>query len=333
MMKNNIIGHIAGLSLFQRDSLNNLFKQSSTLKNITIIDVELINKKIINDNNMMSLLTKIDELTIKSKNKLLSVIEVKNAITEMKDIEKKMTRYWKAKLEYYLNDIISKHTNVLLIGYIHYIKNHKIYLNLNFINKFFVDIDLEQHAKSIIKYNLDNYYDDIINGDFDINYLDKNFLINKRSQFQTIYNKIGYFNMSLQSIINVLDISQQTSVPDVLYYASTTKYNKKIPIISNPLIAYNMDWIALVSIFDIHIKKGMKQNNSYITLDKEQYNKLNQECYLYEITNTSSFIPCLYGNILYKYKTLQPIKINRVVKIDNIIIQLKNLNIDIKKNV
>ena len=227
---------------------------------------------------------------------------------------------------------------IILIGYLSFFKNHRLYLNLNIVTKFFLKINYVDHAKSIIKHNLENSKNDIIEGNFDLNYLNADFLIKKRIQLQTIYSKISYIIMSLTSIINTLELYYQTSVPEVLFYASFIKYDKKIPNMTNIIHTYSQEWLALSSILSStqsksdniinNIEKGInKENKPYIKLTKEQYKLMNKSGYIYEITQTDNFLPFPTKNNVYKYFTVKPIKINRILEIDNLLVQLKKLGI------
>jgi hypothetical protein len=253
-------------------------------------------------------------------------------------------------MEYYINKIILSSTKkILLIGYLSFFKNHKIYLNLNIVPKFFIKVNYINHAQSIIKYNIENLKNDIIDGTFDLNYLDINFLIKKRIQLQTIYTKIGYIIMNLNSVINTIELNTQISIPETLYYASFKKYEKKIPIISNIINVYNKEWLALSSILNSdqyfvnknndeinsnlnNLEKGLNANGLFIKMTKEQTQKMSKPGYIYEIINTENFMPFPSKYNIYKYFTSKPIKINRVLYLDNVLIQLKHLNIKIELN-
>jgi len=254
-----------------------------------------------------------------------------------------MFQYWKVKMEYFINKITSgSRRKILLIGYLSFFKNHRININLDIIPKFFIKVEYNQHAKSIIKYNLENSKEDIINGDFDLDYLNIDFLIKKRIQLQNIYSKINYIQLSLTSIINILELKYQIQIPDILYYASFIKYDKKIPILNNIVYTYTEEWLALSSILisdnnlnkindtSTNVEKGINKNGSiYLKLSKDQIKKFNNIGYLYEITNTESFLPSPTKNNIYKYLTIKPIKINRVLQINNIFDQIKQLKINI----
>jgi hypothetical protein len=338
--QNVIIAHIAGLTDHTKVEFYNIFKKSQLIKYVDIIDVDIITTKIIEDNNMETLFAKFEYYSERSKNQDLTQLENKSALAKAKQLEKKMFQYWKVRMEYYINKLSSNsQKKIILIGYLSFFKNHKIYLNLNIVTKFFLKVNYVEHAKSIIKHNLENSKNDIIEGNFDLNYLNADFLIKKRIQLQTIYSKISYIIMSLTSILNTLELYYQTSVPEVLFYASFIKYDKKIPNMTNIIHTYSQEWLALSSILSSsktktddniinNVEKGInKENKPYIKLTKEQYKLINKSGYIYEIILTENFLPFPTKNNVYKYFTVKPIKINRILEIDNLLIQLKKLGI------
>jgi len=341
--KNIIFAHIAGLTVQSKNELNLLFNKSLLINYFDIIDVDLFTNKIIEDTNMEILFNKYEYHLNRSKDKNLSQTETKLSQVKTKTLEKKMFQYWKVKIEYFINKLTQhKNKKIILIGYLSFFKNHRININLDIIPKFFVKVDSEQHAKTIIKYNLENSKEDIINGDFDLDYLNIEFLIKKRIQLQNIYSKINYMQFNLISIINILELKHQIQPPNTLYYASFTKYDKKIPILQNIIYTYTEEWLSLSSILSsdnnlnkiddtsINVEKGIKKNGDiYLKLSKEQIRKLNNIGYLYEIINTDYFLPFPTKNNIYKYFTIKPIQINRVLQIDNIFNQIKQLNITI----
>jgi hypothetical protein len=341
--QNKIIAHIAGLTEQTKENLYMLLEKSIINKYIEIIDVDIFTNRIIEDKNMEILFSNYEYYISRAKDKNLSQTENKSSLAKSKNIEKKMFQYWRVKMEYYINKILSKtDKKVLLVGYLSFFKNHRININLNIISKFFVKVDSEQHAKSIIKYNLEFSKNDIINGEFDLDYLNIDFLIKKRLLLQSIYNKLNYILMNMTSIINILELKYQTTMPSILYYTSFKKYDKKIPILTNMLYAYTEEWLALTSILasedninkintiQTNVEKGINKNGKfYLKLNEEQYTKFNNSGYIYEIIITDDFLPFPTKNNIYKYFTIKPIKINRTLYIDNIIDQLKELKINI----
>jgi hypothetical protein len=329
-----IIAHISGFTENSKKYFLELFKKSSLYNNINIVDVDLITNNIITDKNMEILYSKFEYYSNSSKNNKLF-------LEKSKELEKKMFLYWKVKMEYYINKIINNsNKKILLVGYLSYFKNHKINLNLPINTKFFIKVNHIEHAKSIIEYNLDNSRNDIINGLFDLNFLDINFLIKKRTLLQHIYNKLNYINLNLISIINIIELNSQTEIPNILYYSTFNKYDKKIPILSEPIYLYNNEWLALTNILNTsHINninvdnndiiKGIKNNKPYIIITKNQLTRLSKSGYIYEIIDTSNVLPYPSKNNIYKYLTMKSIKINRTIAIKNIINQIKDLNISI----
>jgi hypothetical protein len=292
---------------------------------------------------MEILFAKFEYHSLRSKDKNLSQIENKTSTTKAKNIERKMFQYWKVKMEYHINKLVVKSKRkILLIGYLSFFKNHRININLNINTKFFTKVEYIEHAKSIIKYNLENSKEEIINGDFDLDYLNQDFLTKKRIQLQTIYTKINYYIFNLSTIINILELMIQIKIPDVLYYASFTKYDKKIPILNQTIYTYTEEWLALSSILasennlnklednQSNVEKGLNKNGKfYLKLSKDQIKKFNNKGYLYEILMTDIFLPCPTKNNIYKYLTIKPIKINRILDINNILGQIKEFKIDI----
>lgn len=345
---NAIIGHIAGLTDSSKKELYNILKTSNLTSIIEIVDVDIITNKIIDDKNMSAIFTKFETFSNKVKDTTLSIVEQKNTLKKIKELEKKMCQYWKVKMEYYINKLSdNSKKRILLVGYLSFFKNHKIYLNLNLVAKFFLKVDYTNHAKTIIQYNLDNSRNDIINGNFDLNYIDINFLTKKRILLQSIYSKINYITMNLLPIVTVLELYLKVPYPETLYYTSFVKYDKKIPIMYEHVIAYTQEWLSLTSILSTcnltnkiedemnkkcleKLEKGIKNNKQYIKLTKDQAKQLSKSGYIYEIITTENFLPFPSKNTIYKYFTVKPIKINRVIQINNILNQFKELNINIE---
>lgn len=325
-----IIGHIVGISTYDKDNFMKLIKKSCIYKEIDIIDLNIITEKILNDEKMALLYNKYEELLDDKMKKI-----------KIKDLEKKMNDYWKVKMIYYLRKYININTKkILLIGYISYFKNHKININLDIETKYLVKVNMNDNIKNIIEYNLDNNRDDIINSIFDLNYLDKEYLSKMRINVISIYKKLNYNLISLQNIIKSIELNYYNEKPKILYHCSTINHNKKILISSNDddyyISTYTEDWLAIVSPYiddnvTLNIQKGIKDKKKYVKLTKDNINDLNRTLYLYEILDTYNFVPYPSKNNIYKYISSKPIKINRMIEINNVIEHLNNLNIDIIK--
>lgn len=340
--QNMLIGHIAGLTEYHKTQLPDMLKKIKMDKDVIIIDVDTITTKIIDDDNMVTLFTKYEYHFERSKDRSISQNENRISLEKAKNIEKKMFQYWKVKMEFYINKIIkSSSKKILLVGYLSFFKNHRIYLNLNILTKFFLKVDFVENAKNIIRHNLEYSKEDIINGTFDLNYLDINFLVKKRINLQSIYTKINYITMNLNMILNTINLNDQISIPNKLYYASFIKYEKKIPIISDHIIVYSQEWLALTGILntsdkinnndnsDNNIEKGILKGVPFVKVSNAQEKKMKQKGYIYEIIDTENFLSFPTKNDIYKYFTTKPIKINRSLILNNILSELKKLNVNI----
>jgi len=352
---NIIIGHISGLSEINKDKFIDKIKNSVLGNKVNIIDLDKITNKITTDEQMGLLYNKFNELSIELQNENKKVLEIKMINTKIKEIEKKMNIYWKSKMEYNLMKQIkilsSRDKYILLVGYISFFKNHRIYLNLNLNMKFFIKVDSKSHTKEIISYNLDNFREEISNGDFDLNYLNPLFLTKKRNMIMNIYNKLGYMNLPLDTIINILEVNIQIDIPKTLYFVCDLKYDKKIPLnnlitnnITNYITVYNEEWLALTSpninnlntlktinINDFNIIKGITKKKSYIKITNDIIKIIKNKFYLYEITDTFQFIAYPSKNNIYKYITAKPIKFNRILELSNLYDQIIDIGIDIIK--
>ena len=331
--KNNILAHVSGLTENTKSDFKEILKKSKLYNIIKIIDLDELTDNIINDDNIKSLYKKYNQKFIQPK------LNKTNLLTKnIKEIEKRIYLYWKVKMQYYINKIVNNTPKkIILIGYISFYKNHKIHLDLNINRKFFVKLNHIDHAKSIIDYNLKTYREDIINGEFDLSFLDLELLIKKRISLENIYKRYYYFNMNIINIINIIELSIHIKFPSILYYASFVKYDKQIPVMSDYIFCYTYEWVALTALSTNSIMKKIKNNNNiFITINKTQYNEFLKPCYIYEITNIDNCLP--YPSFIqdknnitkynvYKYVTIKPLKFNRFLYINNIIKQIKNLNI------
>ena len=328
----NIIGHIVGISTYDKINFIKLWEKSILYNEVYIIDLNIITEKILNDEKMGLLYNKYEELINNN---------IKNNNIKLKDLEKKMNEYWKVKMIYYLKkNINSINKKILLIGYISYFKNHKININLDIETKYLVKVNIDDNIKNIIEYNLDNNRDDIINCVFDLNYLNKDFLTKMRLNIISIYKKLNYNLITLNNIIKSIELNYFNDKPKILYYCSNINYNKKITLNNNNdeyyISLYTEDWISIVSPYidekiTLNIQKGIKNKKKYVKLSNDNIKILNKKLYLYEIIDTNYCLPFPSKNNIYKYITSKQIKINRMIEINNIIEHLKKLNIDIIK--
>jgi len=322
----NIFAHIAGVNIESKE----LVKKSFSKKLFEIIDLDIITEKIINDKNMLYLYNRDEFYKNKLKDQNLSKLNIKQINNIIKKIDQKMNLYWKVNFENAINNLISKIDKlVIVIGYNTYFKNHKIYVNINTNHKYIKKVNLIDHAKNVVSTNLKEYYEDIINGDFPLEYLNHQMIIKKRNNLVIQYQKMEYQLDTINNIINAIEIAYNTDIPNMLYFASKENYNKKIMLKQNKIIAYEDQWIALISaLSNNNISKGYSSSGQpYIKCNPSI---LNIPIYLYLITDTKSFSPIPTKNKLYKYQSAKQLTIDKKVLIDNIYNKLKELKINIK---
>lgn len=322
----NIFAHIAGVNIESKE----LIKKSFSKKIFEIIDLDIITEKIINDKNMLYLYNRDEFYKNKLKDQNLSKLNIKQINNVIKKIDQKMNLYWKANFDNAINNLISKIDKlIIVIGYNTYFKNHKIYVNINTNHKYIKKVNLIDHAKNVVSTNLKEYYEDIINGDFPLEYLNHQMIIKKRNNLVIQYQKMEYQLDTINNIINAIEIAYNTDIPNMLYFASKENFNKKIMLKQNKIIAYEDQWIALISaLSNNNISKGYSSSGQpYIKCNPSI---LNIPIYLYLITDTKSFSPIPTKNKLYKYQSAKQITIDKKVLINNIHDKLKELKVIIK---
>ena len=286
----NIFAHITGVNIESKE----LIKKSFSKKIFEIIDLDTITEKIINDKNMLYLYNRDEYYKNKLKDQNLSKLNIKQINNIIKKIDQKMNLYWKVNFVNSINNLTSKIDKlVILVGYNTYFKNHKIYVNINTNHKFIQKVNLLDHAKNVVSTNLKEYYEDIINGDFPLEYLNHQMIIKKRNNLVIQYQKMEYQLDTINHIINAVEIAYNTDVPNMLYFASKENFNKKIMLKQNKIIAYEDQWIALISaLSNKNISKGYSSSG-------QPYVKCNPT-----ILNTSIYLYFITGILYYQKSNL-----------------------------
>ena len=87
---NYILAHIVGINDHNKQHFTQIFNSSKILKNILLIDVDIISTKINDDDNMKNLLNKFEFYKNQSINKELNIDENKLSLNKSKEIEKKI---------------------------------------------------------------------------------------------------------------------------------------------------------------------------------------------------------------------------------------------------
>jgi hypothetical protein len=326
-----IFAHIAGLSETLKTQLSNSFLDS----NYVFLDLDKLTDKITHDKNMKLLIQKYEYYCEKSKSQAVTKLQSKQFVTKSKDIERKMSIYWKNKMNFYILDTINSNSptkKIILLGYCNFFKNIRIFIPIQTNTKIFYSIASDiDFIKDIVRSNLDNSRESIISGTYNLDLINPIILTKKREITAGIYGKNGYTLKSWDGIIKLLGLSLQNySIPQVLYFASQTDYNKKIPL--NKTIAYSDDWIAIISAFKTKaLVKGYEDDNPdkpfVQEVEKAGLDILSSPVYLYAITNTSLFVPIITKNYIYKYETTRPVQICEKIQILNVGKKLKEIGV------
>ena len=164
----NILCHIVGVNEEIKKILKNNIKNK---KNIIFKNLEDFTDEIIEDKNMDKFFNKFEYYNnlIKDKNGKIN----KKFSKKAKEIEKTMADFWKTKFEFLIEKFLEKNNKkkIIIIEKNIYFKNKKVKVKIDSISKFFIKLNLLNNAKQIIKYNIENYKNDIIDGNFPLQLL------------------------------------------------------------------------------------------------------------------------------------------------------------------
>jgi len=328
-MVGRIIAHIVGFPNFIKEQFIQDFKKFPNNKNISIVDLDDITMQIVSEKNIIQLYSKLDEIEENKKNNRKLA---KSMTRTGKEIEKKINEFWKTKIDNHLLKEINKCKQIICIGLSTYFKNHKIGIKIVTPNKIFIKFNLFENARNIITENLDKHRNDIIQGTFDLNYLDVNFLVRRREDLQFNYEKMGYQLKSYTDICKIVQLSIQNVAPDGLFFVDYKNYTKQELKKKISIAAYTTDWMAIISVLKNLVSKGFKNKKPYIVENqKNAIEKLkNDTFYIYYTSDVGSFMPEITNSSqIYKYVSTRPITNFTSLKLDNPYEKLIKMKINI----
>jgi len=307
--------HIVGLNNeYKKDFI---FKIHQIDPNYNIIDIDDITQKINSSPKIAKLYDEYEKIKIdKVKSKNVST----NINTE-----------WSRELQLKLNKMLSSTTNnTILIGLTTSVINTgqpKIYIDLPTNYKFIIDIDVTENAKQIIRNNLKEFKNEIINGNFPLDFLNLDYLIKRREQLNQVFLKNMYIVKKTDDILKFLkEHIHQTEKNTVkkLYYASNNEINKYIT--TKGLKLYDNEIIAILNLFTLADLKYDRSTKTVIELSKDSLKELEKDCYIYEITDLNSVF--FDGD---NFKNNKKVKINKNTYVDCIYDVLQKLGIKFNK--
>ena len=328
-LKKKSIMHIIGINeIYKNKFIEKITSNNQKYNKLEIIDLENLSKSIYQDKDMEELLEEYNDSNVTDRIK--------------KNIEKKMEQFWIENMENKIDSILLSDSidnkYVLFLGENYYNKNEKKKINMLSRNKVIFDINKKQNCKDIIKYNLDNFRDQIIQGIFPLQYLNHDFLFKKRDELNNKYIKQNYIIRKPNDILNILDINlikiDQLNDIDTLWIGDKKNHNNII-YNNNNTIGHILPWNAcLNSIKDIETiiktKNPSKNNKIFIEeLELNGFNNLKTGCYLYLVDSEGFF----YDKIESKEKLVTNIDLNIIEKIyvSNIFEKLDDFNIELLK--
>jgi len=306
-MDDNILTcHIIGLNpISKKELIENLNN-----KIFNAIDLDDINNLILKDDSMNSMFKSYQKLK-DSKN------------DKFKDLDKKMTLHWENKFMELVGEKVKLDKKNILIGKNNHYKNLAKRINLNTLNKFYIK-NTEEEIKNLIKFNLENYKNDIVNGIFPIEYLDFNYLSKKKDLLINSYKKAGYIEKDYEQIKTILKLLEDKII-DIpgLWVALKDPYNlgsKIHPKKNDKLLAYIDPNLALLGSFSFgkeELKKNYNGKEIKITeLKAQSLDKLKTKRFLY-LVDKNPFIPHEKG-ANQKFFSQTPVTILQKEKINNV---------------
>jgi len=307
--------HIVGLNNeYKEDFISQLNKKENNVK-YDFIDIDDITQKITNETKMSKLYEEYDKLKISDdKNKL------KNVSTNI-NIE------WARELQSKLNKLINSSQNdIIIFGLTTSVINNgvpKIHIDLPTNYKFIVDIDLIENGKQIIRNNLKEYKNQIINGTFPLEFLDLKFLIRRREQLNQIYIKNLYILRKVEEILKFL----KEHIPNTekvkskkLYYASHNEITKYIN--EKNICLFDDEIKAILELFKLSEFKYDRGDKTIKETIKNSLKDLEKDCHLYEIVDLKDVF--FDGNY---FKNNKKLKINKYTYIESVYSNLNTFGI------
>jgi hypothetical protein len=330
-LKNSVISkettvkifHISGLTeIYKKDMIDKLKK----LKMFVIFDIDEETEKIY----------KLKDVQDKLKN--LKVVKP----TLKKKLEDEINIIWTTKLSDYIDKTITENENTYGIIFIGNIiptingvtKQTKNKIIIPCQQKFFLKVNLKQNAQEIIKFNLKKYHDDIVEGEFPLDYINLEYLIKTREFLQKSYHKNQYTLAPMDKILYYFETGINEKKPDILYVFIPTQdaiqKNQYIKFIENKKVnGYTEDWLALTGSIT-GIDQGYNDGIAYIKEKiKGSFNKLKIPGFIYVVQSTT-FLATTNNSV--KFTSDRKIKIIKSLKIENIYDKLKELKIKFMLN-
>jgi hypothetical protein len=302
--------HIIGLNPFTKKN----FTDNLNEKIFNVIDLDLINQEILKTPELDKFYRQYQKLKNDKNDKY-------------KEVDKKMSQFWEQHfIENVENKVNHKKMNIL-VGQNNHYKSLSKRVNIECTNKIIVKSNTDDEVKAWIRYNLETYKDDIIEGKFPLEYVNYEFLYKKRQQIETTYGKIGYIEKTLDQINTIVNLIENTTKIDgnEMWVSLKEPYNIGSLIhpnvgSSNKIVGYVDPSIALLGSINLDAGEVTKNyDGTNITLKElkpQGMKKLKTRRFLY-LVDSKTFLPHENGNN-QKFFSQQPVKVLAKERIDNV---------------
>lgn len=301
----NLSCHIIGLNPY----LKNDITTNLNIRFFNIIDLDTVNQDILHDENMDKMYFQYQKLKDDKNDKF-------------KEVDKRMTEYWQSNFITKIEKQVKQNKTNILIGQNCHYKSLTKRVPIESTNKFIVSCN-EDDIKEWIKYNLETYKDDIVNGTFPLDYINHDFLTKKRQSLETTYKKLGYIEKSYDQLKTILQLMEETKNNNKMWIGMKEPYNVGSlihPIVNNKVIAFTDPTLALLSSINFNKDEIITNFNGTELKLKELkpkgLNKLKTRRYLY-LVESKSFAPHESGSKV-KFFSQLPVKILSKERINNV---------------
>jgi hypothetical protein len=292
--------HIIGFNPYSKKD----FIEQLNKKIFNIIDLDSINQEILRNPQLDKMHKQYQKLKSDKNDKF-------------KEVDKKMSQFWEKNFSENVQSSINEKKINILIGQNNHYKSLNKRINIECTNKFIVKSDINDDVKSWIKYNLDTYKEDIIEGIFPLDHLNYDFLYKKSIAIETTYKKIGYIEKSLtqlKTIIKLIEKSTKTS-KNKMWVSVKEPYNIGSlihPKLNNKIYGSTEINAAILSSFNL---SDDENNKKFAELKPQTIKKLKTRRFLYLVDSTT-FVPHEDGN--KQFFSQVPVKILAKKRIDNV---------------
>jgi len=300
--------HIIGFNPYSKKT----FMDKLNAKIFNVIDLDVINQEILKKPELDKMYQQYQKLKDDKNDKF-------------KEVDKKMSIFWEQNFKDTIDSKVNQKKMNILVGQNNHYKSLSKRINIDCTNKFIIKSNIDEEVKAWIKYNLETYQNQIIEGNFPLDYINYSFLHKKRQIIESTYSKIGYIEKTIDQLNTIVNLIENSTKNDgnEMWISMKEPYNVNSlihPKLNNKIIAFSDPNVALlnsINFVDGEVKKNY--NGSEISLKELKpsgVKKLKTRRFLY-LVETKTFIPHENGNN-QKFFSQLPVKILAKEKIDNV---------------